>query len=823
MKSFNKKLKEDTDQNCRPRTEVIIDYIDKHGLSDKADEFFGGKPLSSVPTEELLDFLVDSQNIKKESLKEWFDNYDDYEDEDKYSLIGVDGNAYSIMGYTANALKREGLRNLISQMHAEATSGDYDNLIAVCFKYVEMANEAARGDYDDIEESLKESYQVQFANSDDEVFDGGEFDSLEEAKDYAINQFHTDIDCEYFVIYDDDGEIVFDNDDLNNSLPSKYAESLKNTKINIRESLNKIDLRTDNKYDLRNLYDSCILTDKEKRTIAEMIARREKANVLYESLMNKFEGKELKESEFLDTKKVPKSEKAKSAFHDDPTDGMTRADYIDWLMAEKGMKKQEAENRADMFYESLNESESDYSIGEQAADFLNAYFERNSLHDYNESYVSAEVDRYHYRNSPGTSYVWVTYEYEYQGLNYFTQSDIDFYLHLLKDEFPNCSFIDFDAHKWDEDGRGRDVYDEFVIKIVDNSIRTESLKESKSLTEGIKPLPPFNRQNSDDFNESAKATLEFIQKITEKLVNKAKKLSGDKLKKLLSAYESKVSSAIWACFDEYTKTGTGLDNLLSKYVEKASKEADINNDESIKTIRKFFGAMYKGLGYLSNTQLAQIIKKINSYTTNSQFGNSVTGRMDDRHEDKTILTKLADEWLFRLFQLDKKNESLEESESLKSKKKISKSLKESYEEFTAYGEKIDSGSLSNLSWLKKHIANLKPGEKLFIQKKGDGSLSSDLFIYKDRNGSGSYGVVALSHYVDSFYKNYKTRGPEVHDLKTPQEVIKAIKDIKTQKLKYDLPHYTAYILDYDDCDVIGSTREDQDRGSYIYSTRVSST
>lgn len=54
----------------------------------------------------------------------------------KYSLVGQDGNAYALMGYTARALKREGLRD-------KATSGDYYNLIAVCDDYVGMANEAA--------------------------------------------------------------------------------------------------------------------------------------------------------------------------------------------------------------------------------------------------------------------------------------------------------------------------------------------------------------------------------------------------------------------------------------------------------------------------------------------------------------------------------------------------------------------------------------------------------------------------------------------------------------------------------------------------------
>ncbi len=61
----------------------------------------------------------------------------------KYSLIGVDGNAFSVMGYTSKALKREGLRDLVDEMRAKATSGDYNNLLRVCMEYVDKANEAA--------------------------------------------------------------------------------------------------------------------------------------------------------------------------------------------------------------------------------------------------------------------------------------------------------------------------------------------------------------------------------------------------------------------------------------------------------------------------------------------------------------------------------------------------------------------------------------------------------------------------------------------------------------------------------------------------------
>lgn len=61
----------------------------------------------------------------------------------KYNLVGVDGNAFSIMGYTANALKKEGLKDKVGEMHEKATAGDYYNLIAVCDDYINMANEEA--------------------------------------------------------------------------------------------------------------------------------------------------------------------------------------------------------------------------------------------------------------------------------------------------------------------------------------------------------------------------------------------------------------------------------------------------------------------------------------------------------------------------------------------------------------------------------------------------------------------------------------------------------------------------------------------------------
>ncbi len=61
---------------------------------------------------------------------------------ERFTLVGVDGNAYSLMGYTAICLRRAGLADKIDQMWAEATAKDYNNLVCVCAGYVEMANDA---------------------------------------------------------------------------------------------------------------------------------------------------------------------------------------------------------------------------------------------------------------------------------------------------------------------------------------------------------------------------------------------------------------------------------------------------------------------------------------------------------------------------------------------------------------------------------------------------------------------------------------------------------------------------------------------------------
>lgn len=63
-----------------------------------------------------------------------------------YSLVGVDGNAFAIMGYTGRALKETGHRDLVDKMFNEATSGDYNKLIVVCMGYIDIANGGCKND-----------------------------------------------------------------------------------------------------------------------------------------------------------------------------------------------------------------------------------------------------------------------------------------------------------------------------------------------------------------------------------------------------------------------------------------------------------------------------------------------------------------------------------------------------------------------------------------------------------------------------------------------------------------------------------------------------
>lgn len=54
-------------------------------------------------------------------------------------LVGKDGNAFFILGTVKKALKKAGYsEDQISEYRKEATSGDYENLLQVTMKWVDV-------------------------------------------------------------------------------------------------------------------------------------------------------------------------------------------------------------------------------------------------------------------------------------------------------------------------------------------------------------------------------------------------------------------------------------------------------------------------------------------------------------------------------------------------------------------------------------------------------------------------------------------------------------------------------------------------------------
>jgi len=75
-----------------------------------------------------------------------------------YSLVGVDGNAYSIMAYVSNAMKECGCDELeVKDYLNRAKSSDYNNLLAESFEQLEKVNDDCKL-YAGVKNKLMERY-----------------------------------------------------------------------------------------------------------------------------------------------------------------------------------------------------------------------------------------------------------------------------------------------------------------------------------------------------------------------------------------------------------------------------------------------------------------------------------------------------------------------------------------------------------------------------------------------------------------------------------------------------------------------------------------
>lgn len=65
----------------------------------------------------------------------------------KYDLVGIDGNAFSVMGYVLKAMKECKMsKEEQSDYQTKAMSGDYNNLLAVSIGTIDKCNEICNSD-----------------------------------------------------------------------------------------------------------------------------------------------------------------------------------------------------------------------------------------------------------------------------------------------------------------------------------------------------------------------------------------------------------------------------------------------------------------------------------------------------------------------------------------------------------------------------------------------------------------------------------------------------------------------------------------------------
>lgn len=60
-----------------------------------------------------------------------------------YTLVGIDGNAFSIIGYVSNAMKDQGLKDQIDDYRKNAMSENYDHLLHISMEWIDHCNELA--------------------------------------------------------------------------------------------------------------------------------------------------------------------------------------------------------------------------------------------------------------------------------------------------------------------------------------------------------------------------------------------------------------------------------------------------------------------------------------------------------------------------------------------------------------------------------------------------------------------------------------------------------------------------------------------------------
>lgn len=92
--------------------------------------------------------------------------------------------------------------------------------------------------------------------------------------------------------FDDEESFNYDDvdfdDDFEDEEDDDLATATATESFNLREALNRIDLHTDNRYDLLNLYEACDLSENEKKVLANIVYDQNDPRVIYDTLNDRF-------------------------------------------------------------------------------------------------------------------------------------------------------------------------------------------------------------------------------------------------------------------------------------------------------------------------------------------------------------------------------------------------------------------------------------------------------------------------------------------------------------------------------------------------------
>ena len=82
----------------------------------------------------------------------------------QFQLVGIDGNAFSILGTAQRAARKAGLsKEQIEEYVNEATSGDYNNVISTTMKFFDCSGQDECGWNED-----EDDYEDMFDDEDDD-------------------------------------------------------------------------------------------------------------------------------------------------------------------------------------------------------------------------------------------------------------------------------------------------------------------------------------------------------------------------------------------------------------------------------------------------------------------------------------------------------------------------------------------------------------------------------------------------------------------------------------------------------------------------------